>query len=105
MSGFQTKSNTTDSKENKNKTSRTLVTLEDLKKVKLRKVNQAIENNKENAADEFDTTSFKLQSTKPSLNKLNQRNDGQSVVSLREIQNVTLKRTKRETEIEKIKLR
>ena len=105
MSGFQTKSKATDSKENRNKTSRTLVTLEDLKKVKLRKVNQAIENDKENAAHEFETTSFKLQSTKPSLNKLNQRNDGQCVISLREIKNVTLKRTKRETEMEKIKLR
>ena len=92
-------------KENKNKTSRTLVTLEDLKKVKLRKVNQAIEKDKENVPHEVETASFKLQSTKPSLNKLNQRNDVQCVVSLREIKNVTLKRTKRETELEKIKLR
>lgn len=105
MSGFQTKSKATDPKENKNKTSRTLVTLEDLKKVKLRKVNQAIEKDKENVPHEVETTSFKLQSTKPSLNKLNQRNDVQCVVSLREIKNVTLKRTKRETELEKIKLR
>lgn len=102
MSGFQTRSKATDSK--KNKTSRTLVTLEDLKKVKLRKVKQAIEKDKENAAPEFET-SYKLQSAKPSPNKLNQRNDVQCIVSLREIKNVTLKRTKRETEMEKIKLR
>jgi len=101
----QTRSKATDSKENKNKTSRTLVTLEDLKKVKLRKVKQAIEKDKENAAPEFETTSYKLQSAKPSPNKLNQRNDVQCIVSLREIKNVTLKRTKRETEMEKIKLR
>lgn len=105
MSGFQTRSKATDSKENKNKTSRTLVTLEDLKKVKLRRVKQAIEKDKENATPEFETTSYKLQSAKPSPNKLNQRNDVQCIVSLREIKNVTLKRTKRETEMEKIKLR
>ena len=105
MSVFQTRSKASDSKENKNKTSRTLVTLEDLKKVKLRKVDRAIEKDKENAVPEFETTSLKLKSTKPPANKLNQRNDVQCVVSLREIKNVTLKRAKRETEMEKIKLR
>lgn len=68
-------------------------------------MNQAIEKDKENVPHEVEIASFKLQSTKPSLNKLNQRNDVQCVVSLREIKNVTLKRTKRETELEKIKLR
>lgn len=105
MSDFQTRSQATDSKENKNKTSRTLVTLEDLKKVKLRKVTQVIEKDKENTAPESETTHFKLQPRKPLLNKLNQRDDVQCVVSLREIKNVTLKRTKRETEMEKINLR
>lgn len=105
MSGFQTRSKATDSKENKNKPSRTLVTVEDLKKVKLRKVEQVIEKDKENTAPESETTSFKLQPREPSLNKLNQRTDVQCVVSLREIKNVTLKRTKRETEMEKIQLR
>jgi len=101
----QTRPQATDSKENKNKTSRTLVTLEDLKKVKLRKVTQVIEKDKENTAPESETTRFKLQPRKPLLNKLNQRDDVQCVVSLREIRNVTLKRTKTETEMEKINLR
>lgn len=105
MSDFQTTPQATDSKENKNKTSRTLVTLEDLKKVKLRKVTQVIEKDKENTAPESETTRFKLQPRKPLLNKLNQRDDVQCVVSLREIKNVTLKRTKTETEMEKINLR
>ena len=105
MSDFQTRPQATDSKENKNKTSRTLVTLEDLKKVKLRKVTQVIEKDKENTAPESETTRFKLQPRKPLLNKLNQRDDVQCVVSLREIKNVTLKRTKTETEMEKINLR
>lgn len=105
MSDFQTRSQATDSKENKNKTSRTLVTLEDLKKVKLRKVTQVIEKDKENTAPESETTRFKLQPRGPLLNKLNQRDDVQCVVSLREIKNVALKRTKRETEMEKINLR
>ena len=102
VSGFQTRSKVTDSKENKNKT---LVTLEDLKKVKLRKVNQVIEKDKENAAPESEKTSFKLKPREPSLNKLHQRNDAQCIVSLTEIKNVTLKRTKKENEMEKIQLR
>ena len=105
LSDFQTRPQATDSKENKNKTSRTLVTLEDLKKVKLRKVTQIIEKDKENTAPESETTRFKLQPRKPLLNKLNQRDEVQCVVSLREIKNVTLKRTKTETEMEKINLR
>ena len=105
LSDFQTRPQDTDSKENKNKTSRTLVTLEDLKKVKLRKVTQVIEKDKENTAPESETTRFKLQPRQPLQNKLNQRDDVQCVVSLREIKNVTLKRTKTETEMEKINLR
>ena len=101
MFGFQTGSKAIDSNENKNKPSKTLVTLEDLKKVKLRKVKQVDENDKENVQPESETTSFKLQPKKVSLNK----QDLQCVVSLREIKKVTLKRTKKETELEKMKLR
>lgn len=81
------------------------MTLEDLKKVKLRKVTQVIEKEKENVVPESETTSFELQPRKPSLNKLKQRNDVQCLVSLSEVKNVTLKRTKKETEMEKVKLR
>ena len=81
------------------------MTLEDLKKVKLRKVTQVIEKDKENVVPEYETTSFELQPRKPSVNKLKQRNDVQCLVSLSEVKNVTLKRTKRENEMEKIKLR
>lgn len=105
MFGFQTGSKTADPKGNVNKSSRSLVTLEDLKKVKLKKVKQVVEMDKENAEPESETMGFNLQSRKPFLNKLNQRSDVQCAVSLREIKNVTLKRAKAETEMEKIKLR
>lgn len=82
------------------------MTLEDLKKVKLRKVKQVVEMDKENTEPESETMGVKLQpSRKPLQKKLNQRSDVQCVVSLREIKNLALKKTKTETEMEKIKLR
>ena len=78
----------------------TLVTLEDLKKIKLRKVSQEVDTlrNKENVEPDF---------KKASLKKISQRKDlPQCVISLREIKTVTLKKTKKvESELEKIMLR
>ena len=98
------------SKETKNKPPRTLVTLEDLKKVKLRKVSQPAEkfDDKENVHPDsgFEETGFKMGVPKKApLKILSQRKDlPHSVISLREIKKVTLKRTKKETEAEKTKL-
>ena len=76
------------------------MTLDDLKKVKLKKVKELVEMDKENTDPKSEiTASIKLR--KPPMS----RNDVQCVVSLREIKNVKLKRTKAETEMEKVKLR
>lgn len=87
---------------------RTLVTLEDLKKVKLRKVNRT--NDKENVQADFKTETTNCGSgkspAKEVLKILGQRKDfPQCVVSLKEIKRVTLKRTRSGNEMDAIKLR
>lgn len=99
-----------DSSETKKKPTTALVTLEDLKKVKLRKVSpkknrsKVKENIESNTGT--DVLSFKIQHQKPELGKINQRKDlSQCVISLREIKKVTLKKRTAESEIDKVKLR
>ncbi|CAH3182629.1 unnamed protein product [Porites evermanni] len=98
-----------DSSETKKKPTTALVTLEDLKKVKLRKVSpkknrlRVKENIESNTGTDV---SLKIQPQKPELRKINQRKDlPQCVISLREIKKVTLKKRTAESEIDKVKLR
>lgn len=99
-----------DSSETKKKPTTALVTLEDLKKVKLRKVSpkknrlKVKENIESNTGT--DVLSFKIQPQKPELRKINQRKDlPQCAFSLKEIKKVTLKKRTAESEIDKVKLR
>ena len=99
-----------DSSETKKKPTTALVTLEDLKKVKLRKVSPKKNTlkDKENIESNTGTNvlSFKMQPQKPELRKINQRKDlPQCVISLKEIKKVTLKKRTAESEIDKVKLR
>lgn len=89
---------------------RTLVTLEDLKNVKLKKVDKL--KDKENLPPNSESGTKSLQSAerelkKVSVKKIRPRKDSpQCVISLKEIKTVTLKRMKNfENEVEKIKLR
>ena len=91
---------------------KTLVTLEDLKNVKLRKVDKF--KDKENLTPNSESETRGFQSAKRELNKgsakkIRPRKDlPQCVISLKEIKTVTLKRTKtfeNEVTVEKIKLR
>ena len=87
-----------------------LVTLEDLKKVKLRKVSphKNTLKDKENIESNTgtDVLSFKMQPQNPEPRKINQRKDlPQCGISLREIKMVSLKKRTAESEIDKVKLR
>ncbi|PFX18141.1 Proline-rich protein 11 [Stylophora pistillata] len=86
------------SQENKSTVSRTLVTLEDLKKVKLKKVKQADEKDKENTEPESKKIGFKL-------NKSDKQNDKHCLVTLRDLKSVRLKKNKEDDSLEKIRLR
>lgn len=98
-----------DSSETKKKPTTALVTLEDLKKVKLRKVSPKKNRLKvkENIESNTETdVGLKIQPQKPELRKINQRKDlPQCVISLGEIKKVTLKKRTAENEIDKVKLR
>ena len=98
-----------DSSETKKKPTTALVTLEDLKKVKLRKVSPKKNRLKvkENIESNTETdVGLKIQPQKPELGKINQRKDlPQCVISLGEIKKVTLKKRTAESEIDKVKLR
>lgn len=108
---LQSGSKGVDSSETKKKPTTALVTLEDLKKVKLRKVSPKknilkVKENFESNTGTDDVLSFKIQPKKPELRKINQRKDlPQHVISLREIKKVTLKKRTAESEIDKVKLR
>ena len=98
------------SKETKSMPPRTLVTLEDLKNVKLRKVDKL--KDKENLPPNSESETKGFQSAerelkKVSVKKVRPRKDSpHCVISLKEIKTVTLKRTKTfENEVDKIKLR
>ena len=98
-----------DSSETKKKPTTALVTLEDLKNVKLRKVSPKKNRLKvkENIESNTETdVGLKIQPQKPELRKINQRKDlPQCVISLGEIKKVTLKKRTAESEIDKVKLR
>ena len=88
---------------------RTLVTLEDLKKVKLRKVNAAKDEENVPADSESEITecNFGNQPRKAFLKRVvgQRENMPQCVVNLKDIKRITLKRTKSENEVNTIKLR
>ncbi|XP_074637375.1 uncharacterized protein LOC141895453 isoform X3 [Acropora palmata] len=96
------------SKENESMPPRTFVTLEDLKKVKLRKVNAAKDKENVLTDSESEITDLRKQSSKAFLKKVvgQKENMPQCVVNLNDIKRITLKRTKSsDNELNTVKLR